>query len=68
MTMTLRPLTKNNIWQAEHNLKAADYNGAELCPFAGRPGAMDAFALPSVVGGARIPRARPICAPTTNRV
>ena len=32
----------------------APYDGAELRPFAGRPGAMDAFALPSVMGGRRV--------------
>lgn len=44
------------------------YNNAELRPFDGRPGAMDAYALPSVVAGIRIPRTAPMCAPTTNRV
>jgi len=40
------------------------YNGAELRPFDGRPGAMDAFDLPSVVGGVPVERTRPalICA------
>ena len=47
--------------------KVAHYFGAELRPFDGRPNAMDAYALPSVVDGVRIPRALPICAPTTNR-
>ena len=32
------------------------YAGAELQPFSGRPGAMDAYALPSLVGGRRVPR------------
>ena len=32
------------------------YSGAELQPFSGRPGAMDAYALPSLVGGRRVPR------------
>jgi len=29
------------------------YSGAELQPFAGRPGAMDAYALPSLAGSRR---------------
>lgn len=32
------------------------YNGAELAPYAGRPGAMDAFALPSRMGNTRFYR------------
>lgn len=68
MTMTLRPLTKQNTWLAEHARKADTYNGAELRPFSSRPGAMDAYALPSVINGVRTPRALPICVPTTNRV
>lgn len=35
------------------------YTGAELAPFDGRPGSMDAFDLPSVVNGERIPHRRP---------
>ena len=62
------PTQNNNIWLAEHHRKAVPYNGAELRPFDGRPNAMDAYALPSMVAGVRIPRAAPICAPTTNRV
>lgn len=39
------------------------YNGAELRPFTGRPGSMDAYALPSVVDGVKVPYAgiRPQC-------
>jgi hypothetical protein len=68
MTMTLRPLTKQNTWLAEHIGKAEKYNGQELRPFDSRPGAMDAYHLPSVINGVRTPRALPICVPTTNRV
>ena len=32
------------------------YSGAELLPYSGRPGAMAAYALPSLVGGRRVPR------------
>ena len=35
------------------------YSGAELQPFTGRPGAMDAFAKPSREGGQLVPRRRP---------
>lgn len=35
------------------------YNGAELRPFEGRPGAMDAFALPSLQAGKRVERKKP---------
>lgn len=35
------------------------YDGAELKPFDGRPGAMDAFSLPSLVSGERVPRTAP---------
>ena len=35
------------------------YDGAELRPYEGRPGAMDAFELPSVVNGERVPRTAP---------
>ena len=31
-------------------MKAAPYDGAELRPFEGRPGSMDAFNLPSRMG------------------
>jgi hypothetical protein len=36
------------------------YDGAELRPYTGRPGAMDAFALPSLRGGVRMPHRPPI--------
>ena len=35
------------------------YSGAELKPYSGRPGAMDAFALPSLSAGKRIDRVQP---------
>lgn len=35
------------------------YDGKELRPFAGRPGAMRAFELPSLVNGVAMPRVRP---------
>lgn len=40
-----------NIRHAVHN---TTYGGAELRPFDGRPGAMDAYKLPSVVNGKEI--------------
>lgn len=36
------------------------YNGAELKPYIGRPGAMDAYQLPSMVSGVRVPHKTPI--------
>ena len=36
------------------------YTGAELQPYTGRPGAMDAYALPSLSNGQRVPRRAPI--------
>lgn len=39
--------------------KKHPYNGAELLPYQGRPGAMDAYALPSLVSGQRVERAAP---------
>jgi hypothetical protein len=36
------------------------YQGGELRPFAGRPGAMVAFTLPSIVNGQPVERARPL--------
>jgi hypothetical protein len=36
------------------------YAGAELRPFSGRPGAMRAFELPSLVDGQRVERRAPI--------
>jgi hypothetical protein len=35
------------------------YTGGELQPFTGRPGAMDAFTLPSIQGGKRVARKAP---------
>jgi ribosomal protein S25 len=37
-----------------------DYDGRELRPYVGRPGAMRAFELPSLVDGTRTPRRPPI--------
>jgi len=36
------------------------YIPVELMPFDGRAGAMDAFSLPSMVNGKRVPRTAPI--------
>jgi len=38
---------------------AGTYDGAELRPYTGRPGAMDAYALPSLANGVRVPAKRP---------
>ena len=60
------PATKNT-WLAEHHRKSAKYTGAELRPYEGRPGATDAYQLPSVINGVRTPRALPLCTPTNNQ-
>lgn len=39
---------------------SGQYLGPELRPYSGRPGAMDAFAVPSLQGGQRTPRRAPI--------
>lgn len=36
------------------------YSGAELQPYTGRPGAMDAYALPSLSNGQRVERRAPM--------
>jgi hypothetical protein len=38
---------------------SSGYDGRELQPFTGRPGAMRAFELPSIQNGERVERARP---------
>jgi hypothetical protein len=39
------------------------YAGQELAPYTGRPGAMRAYALPSLVAGTSTPRKAPACVP-----
>lgn len=39
-------------------MKSKHYNGAELRPFTGRPGAMDAYSLPSLKNGKQVPAGR----------
>lgn len=39
--------------------KPYGYQGTELKPFTGRPGAMDAFSKPSIVNGKPVPRQAP---------
>lgn len=39
--------------------KPYGYQGTELKPFTGRPGAMDAFDKPSLVNGKQVPRKAP---------
>ncbi len=46
--MPVRPSTVDGI-----------YEGRELLPYTGRPGAMQAFDLPSLVNGVRVARRRP---------
>jgi hypothetical protein len=42
------------------------YQGHELKPFTGRPGAMDAFSKPSIVNGQQVPRKEPTIQLTGN--
>lgn len=50
--------------QAEAS-KSRSYDGRELRPYAGRPGAMDAYALPSLDNGRRTPHRPPISLAST---
>lgn len=49
----------NRIQPVRPGTTSGNYMGAELQPYSGRPGAMDAFELPSVVNGERVPRIAP---------
>jgi ribosomal protein S11 len=53
-------------WQQECAERGL-YSGRELQPYQGRPGAMQAYALPSLNNGASVPRTAPICEPTTKK-
>lgn len=48
----------------DHKLLTHLYQGTELKPYTGRPGAMRAYDFPSLVAGVAVPRKAPICAPT----
>lgn len=39
---------------SQHLRDPGTYDGAELRPFEGRPGAMDAYGLPSLIQGRRV--------------
>ena len=55
----VKPVIKRIV--AESTLgKRGNYDGAELRPFDGRPGSMDAYALPSMANGIAVPRRAPI--------
>lgn len=45
---TIKPVLNSTVDHKKHT-----YQGPELRPYEGRPGAMDAFTLPSRMGGAR---------------
>lgn len=52
-------MSKDNIAQPRRQINSTStgtYNGAELRPFAGRPGALDALELPSLVNGKHVLR------------
>jgi hypothetical protein len=51
-------LGRYNLWESERintpkTSPSGRYDGAELKPFTGRPGSMDAYALPSLNSGVR---------------
>jgi hypothetical protein len=45
---------------------AGTYEGHELHPFAGRPGALEAFTVPSLQNGERVERRRPVILGSTS--
>ncbi len=51
---------RERVTNASQHLRdgGATYDGAELRPFDGRPGAMDAYGLPSLIAGQRVWRTR----------
>ena len=53
------PLIEKTLMMSEE-LNPNHYLAPELRPYDGRPGAMDAFDLPSLVDGRRVPRKTPI--------
>jgi hypothetical protein len=48
-------------------LERGNYTGAELLPYTGRPGAMDAFTLPSIQGGRAVERKRHVIVISANQ-
>lgn len=56
---TLPPPTRAQAAVSVSRVTADHYDGRELRPYEGRPGAMDAFALPSLQGGELVPRRAP---------
>ena len=49
-------------------MKYQKYEAKELKPYDGRPGAMDAFKLPSVMNGVAIPRVAPRIMSATTKI
>lgn len=47
--------TKKEVLKPAQNNLGKYYDGKELLPFQGRPGAMDAFSIPSLMNGVRVP-------------
>ena len=56
----LLPRLLVNVAQSRQPVTAGPYGGAELRPFTARPGAMQAFTLPSLQGGQRVERRIPM--------
>jgi len=50
---------------SKYQVPEGHYDGAELRPFSGRPDAMAAFALPSLVDGRRVERRAPLLIAST---
>jgi len=45
-----------NLSGSRKNIPIGTYNGEDLRPFEGRPGAMDAYKIPSLIAGKRVYR------------
>jgi hypothetical protein len=52
--------------RVQPTVRAGSYDGRELRPYEGRPGAMDAFTLPSLQNGKRVPRKAPVIVAATH--
>ena len=60
----MQPYTAHHIAQPRQHTSHATraiYTGSELRPYTARAGAMDAYALPSLIAGQPTPRKAPAC-------
>jgi hypothetical protein len=60
MALTHRNVRANTTAEPRTVTGREAYDGAELRPFDGRPGPMDAYDLPSMVNGVAVPRKVPM--------